>query len=169
MSELMDAMHSAKETELHAAKSMWAEKTLTMTKSLKCIAAAARTQRTSSCRSPGAPGHKVLTMPEDEFGTALRTRLRIPYLPYMPRFRRERGTAQHWDHQYSTGCTICGHIPIRADSTADVMGKHQQLCKAGGGVDRRHNCFRKGVCSWLVNVCSVPCVDIGRHVPEWVQ
>ena len=121
--------------------------------------------------SRGAMGDRNTKMPEEELVTSLRARLRITlhYTSFLQRFRRERGTAQHWDHQYSTGCTICGHIPIRADSTADVMGKHQQLCKAGGGVDRRHNCFRKGVCSWLVNVCSVPCVDIGRHVPEWVQ
>ena len=97
--------------------------------------------------SPGAPGDNILAKPEDEFVTALRARLRIPYPSLLPRFRRERGPAQQCNHQYFAGSTICGHRLVRADGTADVKGKHQQLCKVGGGVDRRHNCFRNWLCA----------------------
>ena len=54
-----------------------------------------------------------------------------------------------------------------ADGTADVKGKHQQLCKVEGGVDRRHNCSRGWLYAWLVKVCHVPWADTEQHVAEW--
>ena len=43
----------------------------------------------------------------------------------------------------------------------------QQSCKVGGGVNRRHNCFRDWLCSWLVRVCHVPWADTEQQVKEW--
>jgi len=40
---------------------------------------------------PGALGDEVVTMPEDEFASSIRARLRIPYPSFLLRFRRERG------------------------------------------------------------------------------
>ena len=40
-----------------------------------------------------------MMMPEDEFITAIRARLRIPYPPLLPRFERERSVAQHCNQQ----------------------------------------------------------------------
>ena len=106
-------------------------------------------------------------MSEDECVTALRARLRFPYPAFLPRFRRERGVAQHCNHQYSAGSATCGQRLVRPDGAADVHGIHAQLCNVGGGVDRRHNCLRDWVSKWLTTVCHVPWAGDEQHVPEW--
>ena len=116
---------------------------------------------------PGAPGTSVMMMSEDEFVTALRARLRIPYPAFLPRFQRERGVAQHCNHQYSSGSKVCGHRLVRVDGTPDAKGIHQQLCNVGGGVDRRHNSLRDWLWKWLLDVCHVPWAQTEQHVPEW--
>ena len=106
-------------------------------------------------------------MPEDEFVTALRCRLRLPYPSYLPRFRRVRGPAQQCNHQYSKGSAVCGQALVRADGSADAKMVHAQVCNIGGGVDRRHNSLRDWVRTWLLTVCHVPWADTEQHVAEW--
>ena len=116
---------------------------------------------------PGAPGDKVLMMPEDEFVTAWRARLRVPFPSFLPRFRRVRGPAQQCNHQYSSGSAICGHSLQRADGSADAKMVHPQLCNVGGGVDRRHNSLRDWVKGWLLSECHATSADAEQHVPAW--
>ena len=110
-----------------------------------------------------------MMMTEDDSVTAIRARLRIPYPAFLPRFQRERGPAQHCNHQYSGGSACCGHRLVRANGAEDVKGIHQQLCNVGGGVDRRHNSTRDWLRTWLVDVCHVSWADTEQHVPEWDQ
>ena len=108
-----------------------------------------------------------MVLPDDLSVTALRARLRIPYPAYLPRFQRERGPAQHCNHQYSGGSAVCGHRLVLASGAADVKGVHQQKCGIGGGVDRRHHSLRDWVKGWLTRVCHVPWADTEQHVAEW--
>ena len=75
-------------------------------------------------RKEGKHISALLYRSKDEFVTALRARLRIPYPSFLPRFRCERGPAQQCNHQYSAGRTICGHRLTGADGTANVNGQH---------------------------------------------
>ena len=99
--ELMDAVNSAKEPELHAA--------LSAGDLYEDEVAEAYSRfglwKFPLPQFPGASGNPVLTMAADEFVPALRARLRIPCPSFLPRFRRERGPAQQCNHQYSTGST----------------------------------------------------------------
>ena len=166
-SELMEGVHAAKEGELLAA--LWAEDPTGAQVALAYSSGGAHAGDFLLPPLPGAPGDKVMMLTEDEFVTALRARFRIPYPAFLPRFQRERGPAQHCNHQYSSGSAVCGHRLVCADGAADVQGIHQQLCNVGGGVDRRHNSVRDWLRTWLVEVCNVPWADTEQYVPEWDQ
>ena len=163
--ELMEGVYAAKEAELLAA--LWVED--------PSGTAVAEAKSSGGEHSgdyllpplPGEPGDKVMTMPEEHFVTALCAGFRIPYPAFLPRFQRERGPAQHCNHQYSGGSAICGHRLVSANGVPDERGTHQQLCNVGGGVDRRHNSLRDWLKAWLLNVCHVPWADHEQHVPEW--
>ena len=163
--ELMDAVHAARAEELLAA--LWVED--------PTGAEAAEAQSSGGPHaadfllppSPGEPGDKVMMMAEKEFVTALRARLRVKYPAFLPCFQRERGPAQHCNHQYSKGSTVCGQLLVRVDGTPDTRGTHQQLCNVGGGVDQRHNNLRDWIERWLLTVCHVPSAKHEQHVPEW--
>ena len=166
-SELMEGVHAAREGELLAA--LWVEDPSGTEVAEAYSSGGAHSGDFLLPPLPGAPGDKVMMMTEDDFVTALRARLRIPNPAFLPRFQRERDPAQHCNHQYSSGSTVCGHRLVRANGAADVKGIHQQLCNVGGGVDRRHNSVRDWLRTWLVDVCHVSWADTEQHVPEWDQ
>ena len=163
--ELMDAVHTAKEGELLAA--LWAEDPTGTEVAEAYSSGGPHSGDFLLPPLPGARGDAILSMPEDEFVTALRARLRFPYPSFLPRFRRARGPAQHCNHQYSKGSAVCGQGLVRADGTADVKMVHAQLCNVGGGVDRRHNSLRDWLRTWLETACHVPWAGLEQHVAEW--
>ena len=163
--ELMDAVHAAKEAELYTA--LWVEDPTGDAAAEAYSSGGPHSGDFLLPPAPGAPGDKVLTMPEDEAVTAIRARLRVPFPSFLPRFRRERGVAQQCNHQYSRGSTVCGHRIVRADGRPDEKGIHQLLCNVGGSVDRRHHKLRDWLKKWLVEVCHVPWADTEQVVPEW--
>ena len=164
-SELMEGVHAAKEKELHAA--LWLEDPTGDEVAEAYSSGGPHAGDFLLPPLPGTSGDKVMMMPEDEFVAALRARLRIDYPAFLPRFQRERGVAQHCNHQYSGGSTVCGHRLLRVTGAADKRGTHQQLCNVGAGVDRRHNSLRDWVEAWLLRVCHLPWVDHEQVVPEW--
>ena len=164
-SELMEGVHAAKESELLAA--LWREDPTGGEVAEAYSSGGPHSGDFLLPPLPGAPGDKAPLMPDDECVTALRARFRLPYPAFLPRFQRERGPAQHCNHQHSGASAICGHRLVRANGAADAKGVHQQLCNVGGGVDRRHNSVRDWLRTWLVTVCRVPSAEVEQHVPEW--
>ena len=166
-SELMEGVYAAKEKELHSA--LWLEDP---TGAEVAEAYSSGGEHAGDFLLPQPPGAselpgKALKMTADDFFTAVRARLRVKFPAFLPRFQRVRGVAQHCNHQYSGGSTVCGHRLTRADGAEDTRGTHQQLCNVGGGVDRRHNSLRDWLEEWLRRVCHLPWVDHEQHVPEW--
>ena len=166
-SELMEGVYAAKEKELHSA--LWLEDPTGAEVAEAYSSGGEHAGDFLLAQPPGAselPG-KALKMAADEFYTAIRARLRVKFPAFLPRFKRVRGVAQHCNHQYSGGSTVCGHRLTRADGAEDTRGTHQQLCNVGGGVERRHNSLRDWLEEWLRRVCHLPWVDHEQHVPEW--
>ena len=163
--ELMEAVHAAKESELLAA--LWAEDPSGGEVAAAYSSGGPHAGDYLLPPFPTAPGERVLTMPEEEFVTALRCGFRLPNPSFLPRFRRVRGPAEHCNHQYSKGSAVCGQRLVRADGSPDTKMVHPQLCNIGGGVDRRHNSVRDWLCKWLRTVCHAPWADIEQHVAEW--
>ena len=91
-SELMEAVHSAKEEEL--LELLWVEDPRGYEVADAYSSGGPHAGDFLFPPSPSAPTVKVLTMPKDKFVNSLRTRLRTSYPSLLPRFRRELGPAQ---------------------------------------------------------------------------